>query len=609
MKAEECNGSFEKSSANLVINTQARKLSSTGLDASLNTVSLWKRDSIDLNRSPPKSPSPPLEGIDTGEVSSTYKANPSSTNDPENASSAAEKVKRRRAQVNKAVRKYNKKFTAEGQKKAKETMNSTEYEKYINLYKKIKKRNMNRDRSYVERQKRLREQGDPAAIATHAKKLTNFLAWYHKGGKQKIAARSAEKRKDDQGKPPLFSKRALQGESFTAEQDARPKDREQIQKMIQLKKRKAVCQKLHRSSMSKKAEKEAEKVLPPEEFKELQGKIKDFRTKRLIASKENYQRRKAKRLAGDEVAIQAYALKLQRKRDRQAKLSVGKFLADGRSQSKKSKTETSQETSKVRSYGAAEDFVDTELRLFRRGEGETLHSPPETSFYFEREPSLLKRTDINLNIPLEASPAVESVPSSSAVSAEIQPKKRRKRHYEQFTKKAEEEARNKFSKEEFENYQKRLQDYRQKRSGYGMARSARIRIARQTGDKKSTEVYTKRLERKKKRYHQGALGAFLATDSLPQHDHQNAKLSDADLHTLLKQPLDHSSKKYVERKLFDRQKKRVTYTENMKLYRSGDPKGKEWYEKKKEASRIAMAKYNAVRKQSKQSGSSAAKTD
>lgn len=600
MRAESCNDSIGISTPRFLINMPVRVSSSSSLDAPIKTASMWKRVSLDLNRSPPKSPSPALGDTNTGEVSSTSKAAPKTTSQEVNASLDTEKVKRRRAQVAKAVRKYYGKFNTEARNQAKETMTADEYKHYMNVYENIKQRNNDIVRSYTKRQKHLREQGDPTAIAKYSKRLSKFRAWYHASGKQKRIAKLTKKDPDNQDKPPSFSKRALQNDSLSAGLDAKSQDRGQIKKMTQLKKKREY-QRRYRNSMSKKAEEEARKTLPPEEFKELQIKIKEFRLKRTTQAKGNYQRTKAKRLKGDEIAMKSYASRLEGKRVREEKQSVGKFLADGKVYPRKSKTVPLQEKSKLHSIGAADDSVDTELRLFRRAQGEIIHAP-----YPEEELSLLKRAGLDLNAPSEATPPAESGPSNST---EERPKKKRKHYYEQFTKKAQEEARNTLPQEKYEEYQERLQYYRQKRSSYGTARSQRIRIGRQTGDEKSIELYTGRLQRKKKRYQQTALGTFLASDSISQHDRESAKKSDADLHALLQQPLDHSSKKFVERKLHDRKKKRESYAENMNLYRSGDPKAKEWYEKKRESGRISMAKYNAARNQAKRSGKMASTPD
>lgn len=167
------------------------------------TDSMRKRASLDLNRSPQRSPSPAAAG--TEEVTSSKKDNSQEGYETPNT----EKKKQRRAQVAKAVRKYYQKYTKKGLIEAKKTMNAEEFGSYMEMYKTLKNRDAKRNFNYNERQKHLRLQGDPIAIERHSKKTERSRSRYHKS-KPKKDGNNAQTTKEDKDKAPPFTKRELQ---------------------------------------------------------------------------------------------------------------------------------------------------------------------------------------------------------------------------------------------------------------------------------------------------------------------------------------------------------------------------------------------------------------
>lgn len=522
---------------------------------SFDMVRLRKRASIDLNRSPPRSPSPSLN--EATEASSINKAEPIK-NQQGYDSPATAKKKKRRLQIGKSVRKYYARYTEKSRIEAEQMMSAEEYASYLITFNRIRKKNNERDRKYAARQKILRKKGDPQAYTRYAKRLARNQKSYSRRKSKK----DTQKNQNDFD-PPL-TKRA-NGDTTTQSQE-QPKGKRKSRND-------------YGKQFTKKQEKEAQEKLTPEKFRILQKRIEKYRFSRAAASRENYKCRKAKRLNADEKSIKAYDLKLERKRTKEAKERAEKFLANGRVYDKTSKTE---DTSKQRDDKAENDGIDTELRLFRRSPGNSHSSYPDNvPFQPTQRNELLKRANLSDNL------------------TEKQPAKKRPSYHARFTKKAEEEARKTLSDSDYKEYQMRLDRYRANRSKYGKTRNNRFKEARKAGDLEKIKAYEHHLQTKKTKYKQNSLGVFLASDSLSDHHRKQIRGNDADLHALLQQPLDRSTRKHVETKLADRQRGRDEYREKVNLIKSGDPKAEEWLELKRKRGRIATAKYKKAREEAK----------
>ena len=265
---------------------------------SFNTARLRKRTSIDLNRSPPRSPSQGLN--DAREVSSSNRAEPN-TNQEGYDSPATAKKKKRRAQIAKSVKKYFARYTEKSRVEAEKKMSAEEYASYLITYDRIKKKNNERDRKYAVRQKNLREKGDLLAHSRYAKRLARNRKSYS----ERKSKKDAQKKQNDMN--PDLTKRA----NVDAAIEKHPTKKRQS----------------YHAKFTKKAEEEARKTLSDSDYKEYKVRLDRFREKRSGYGKSRNIRIKEARKAGDPKKIKVYTHHLEIKKTKYKQNSIGVFLA------------------------------------------------------------------------------------------------------------------------------------------------------------------------------------------------------------------------------------------------------------------------------------------
>ncbi|PWN37792.1 uncharacterized protein FA14DRAFT_19269 [Meira miltonrushii] len=300
---------------------------------------LRKRAEIDLNKSPPRSPSLVSEHPDPQMSPSSSSPVRKRKQDQVYSSSAVstvptEREKRKRLSTLKAMRKFRSKWDKKGHEKAKTTLNADEYAKYKERYDHYKRQEVERSKEQYAKNKKLLEQNDPAALERREKLLKRYREYYRnvtKPKKQKKEKGNAAEGGQDKSTP--FAKRAdpdtrLQIGGDPTPDPPPPEVTAETEKQRRLEaKRKRT--RAYNAQFTKKGEEEARRTLPTEEFEKYQARCHNFRAKRLIYAKAGHQRLKAAIQAGDEQASQRYDRQLEMKKKRHEKKKFGTFLSTG----------------------------------------------------------------------------------------------------------------------------------------------------------------------------------------------------------------------------------------------------------------------------------------